>query len=299
MYADAEGFDIRSLFDAAERRESKRHKNCKEEINIAGAELKLLGNGKLYDYLECKDIKRMHEEFERLDGDVKVKSIKTTYSDLQERAWQLACLGRNSSLQDKALQGFIKYGQLYQLWNQFEDNMTAFSVMEQQIKDLDGRINQLDEKIATFQEKSDQIDTLNLTVNQAQSTANDAVIRANNAQGTANQAISGISSLQTGIQDGSVVALKASMLKARDDNHWLRFNRVDPSNHDVFMLWRNDNTFHPTIRVQASDQLLARNDSHWMKCKGVDAENQDCYGLLRFDGDWFNLIQVAAIGNLP
>ncbi|MFO0128202.1 MAG: hypothetical protein ACK54J_13505, partial [Pseudanabaena sp.] len=76
-------------------------------------------------------------------------------------------------------------------------------------------------------------------------------------------------------------------------------NRVDPSNHDVFMLWRSDNTFHPTIRVQASDQLLARNDSHWMKCKGVDAENQDCYGLLRSDGVWFNLIQVAATGNLP
>jgi methyl-accepting chemotaxis protein len=299
VYVDLEKFDLGNLIDSDERREFKRHKSCKEENDIEGSELRLLGNGKLYDYLECKDIKRLSEKFERSNGDVKVKSIKTTYSDLQERAWQLACLGRNSALQDKALQGFVKYGQLYKLWNQFEDDMTAFSVMEQQIKDLDGRINRLDEKIATFQGKSDQIDTLNLTVNQAQNTANDAVNRANNAQNTANSGISGISSLQSGIQDGSVVALKASMLRARDDNHWMRFNTVDASNHDVFMLWRTDNTFHPTIRVQASDKLLARNDSHWMRYKLTNASNQECYGLWVINGQWHNLIQVGSTGPLP
>jgi cell division septum initiation protein DivIVA len=189
VYVDLEEFDLRNLLDPAERREFQRHKSCKEEHNIAGAELRLLGSGKLYDYLECKDVKRLSGEFERLDGDVKVKSVKTTYSDLQERAWQLACLGRNSSLQDKALQSFVKYGQLYQLWNQFEDNMTAFSVMEQQIKDLDGRIKQLDGKIETFQEKSEQIDGLNSAVQIAQSTASDAINRADAAQATANNAV--------------------------------------------------------------------------------------------------------------
>jgi len=189
VYVDLEEFDLRNLFDPAERREFKRHKSCKEENNIAGGELRLLGDGKLYDYLECKDIKRLYEEFERLDGGVKTRSIKTTYSDLQERAWQLACLGRNSSLQDKALEGFVKYGQLYQLWDQFEDDMTSFSVMQQQIRDLDARIKQLDEKIGTFQEKSEQIDGLNSAVQIAQSTANDAINRADAAQATANDAV--------------------------------------------------------------------------------------------------------------
>ena len=226
IYADLEDFNPGILFDSAERREFKRHKNCKEKNNIAGAELRLLGNGKLYEYLECKDISRLYEEFERLEGNVKVGSIKTTYSDLQERAWQLACLGRNnSSLQDKALEGFIKYGQLFQLWDTFEDNMTAFLVMEQQIKELDSRIKQLDTKITTLQEKSDQIDSLVLavqaaqtTANNAQNTANDAVSKADNAQNTANDAVSKANNAQNTANDAVSKANNAQGLASGVDS---------------------------------------------------------------------------------
>ena len=125
-----------------------------------------------------------------------------------------------------------------------------------------------------FKSHDDTFITHVADITAAQNTANSAVTAAGNAQNTANSGLSGLSSLQSGIQDGSIIAAKAVMLRARNDDHWMRFNTLDASNHDVFMLWRTDNTFHPTIRVQASDKLLARNDAHWMRYKGTNASNQ-------------------------
>lgn len=147
--------------------------------------------------------------------------------------------------------------------------------------------------------------------NKAQQTANDGVNLANKAQQTANTALTKantaeqlintkVDSLRSDIQNGSTVAKKALMLRARDNNHWLRFRRVDPSNHDVFELWSmQDDQWFSTIRVQAADVLLARSEEYWMKHKGLSG-NFDCYGLWRPNkGHWFNFIQVGRVGNLP
>lgn len=213
-----------------------------------------LGNdltiGDLYNLFECTMLRR-------LEIDDTVREIKTVYGDLQHRSWHLSCVARgsvpgvsgSSGLQDIAIKAWIKYGQLYQLWNQFEDDMTPLTALETRIK-------QLEDEIESFRSKSTQLDDLSTAVQKAQQTADAAQSAAINAQNTANSSLSGLSSLQSGIQDGSVIAAKAVMLRARNDNHWMRH-------------------------------------------KGVDSQNQDCYGLWRTDDRWFNLIQVAATGDLP
>ncbi|NEO46956.1 MAG: DUF342 domain-containing protein [Moorea sp. SIO4A3] len=112
------------------------------------------------------------------------------------------------------------------------------------------------------------------------------------------QIISSISSLKNEIETGSIIAQKAAMLQARDENHWMRFNRVDSSNHDLFELWRNDNKWFSTIRVQASDKLLARNEGHWLRFNRVDSSNHDLFELWRNDNQWFPTIRVQASDKL-
>ncbi|WP_424097828.1 hypothetical protein [Moorena producens] len=112
------------------------------------------------------------------------------------------------------------------------------------------------------------------------------------------QIISSISSLKNEIETGSIIAQKAAMLQARDENHWMRFNRVDSSNHDLFELWRNDNKWFSTIRVQASDKLLARNEGHWLRFNRVDSSNHDLFELWRNDNKWFPTIRVQASDKL-
>jgi hypothetical protein len=107
--------------------------------------------------------------------------------------------------------------------------------------------------------------TANDAVNRAdaaQDTANDAVNRANNAQDTANTARSEISSAVNGIQNGSIVAYKATI-------------------------------------SQKALMLRARNNNHWLVCNGIDSKNFDCFGLWTTDNKWYNLIRVGATGDLP
>lgn len=160
-----------------------------------------LGNdltiGDLYNLFECTMLGR-------LEIDDTAREIKTVYGDLQDRSWHLSCVARgsvpgvsgSSGLQDIAIKSWIKYGQLFQLWNQFEDDMTPLTALETRIK-------QLEDEIDSFRSKSAQIDGLSIEVqkaqqtatsaqnaaNDAQGTANDAANRANNAQGTANDAV--------------------------------------------------------------------------------------------------------------
>ena len=97
--------------------------------------------------------------------------------------------------------------------------------------------------------------------NNAQNTANDAVNRANNAQGTADTARSEVSSAINGIQNGSIIAHKATiaqkalMLRARDNNHWLRCQGTDSGNRDCFGLWTTDNIWHNLILVGSTGNL--------------------------------------------
>lgn len=170
----------------------------------------------VFNLFECNQLKRLE------DSSVTVKRITEVYAGLQLQSFRVTCLGRGSpAFQDIYTKKWIKYGQLYDLWKEFNENMTAQQAFDEAIR-------RLDQARSEYQAKAAQIDSL----------------------------ISQLNSLQSGIQDGSIIAAKAVMLRARDDNHWMRH-------------------------------------------KGIDSQNQDCYGLWRTDDKWFNLIQVAATGDLP
>lgn len=234
----------------------------------------------IYRFRECKVL-------EKLDENTKIQDLVDSYGGLQLNAWKMACVSRGApGLQKNVMQDWIKYGQLINLWSQFSMSMTPLQAAEEAIRKLeDARLE--------FLAKSSQIDNINTDLKKTKDEL------ATTKQALESQIASSVSALRNDVETGSVIAHKAVMLQARDRNHWLRFHRVDATNHDLFELWRTDGEWFATIRVQAADRLLARDEAHWMRHKGVDGANQDCYGLLRSDGTWFNLIQVAATGDLP
>ena len=193
---------------------------CRRQFDLEWVPGHKLTIGDLYNLFECNLLRRLEKEDT-------VKEIKTIYADLQHRSWHLSCVARgtvpgissSSALQDIAIKDWIKYGQLYSLWNQFEDNMTPLTALE-------NRIKQLEDEIAYFRAKSDQIDDVSTAVqraqqtadaaqnaaNKAQNTANDAVNRANKAQNTANDAVNRANKAQNTAND----ALKKETIHVRD-----------------------------------------------------------------------------------
>jgi hypothetical protein len=152
---------------------------CRKQLNIQGVPGPELGDGELYELLKCRRLKRFdgEEEIEPLNVGV----LQTLYAQLQNQAWHLACAARSTSsgvasgLKTEAIEDWIEYGKLYQLWNQFEENMGILDA-------LNLKVQELDTKIAQFEAKSAEIDQLAEVIEKTQQTANDAVIKANAAQ---------------------------------------------------------------------------------------------------------------------
>ncbi|MCC5633622.1 hypothetical protein LC613_40000 [Nostoc sphaeroides CHAB 2801] len=44
------------------------------------------------------------------------------------------------------------------------------------------------------------------------------------------------------LENGMVIVQKSLMLQGKDDNHWMRFYKLDSINHHCFQIWTNDNT---------------------------------------------------------
>jgi hypothetical protein len=99
-------------WDAIEQ-ENKRCEECRKELNIAGIPTFKLQDVELYKFYQCRNLKRLNEN-------VEIENVKSVYADLQNEAWNLACVGRNkgSALQDIAINDWLKYGQKYQFWSQ-------------------------------------------------------------------------------------------------------------------------------------------------------------------------------------
>lgn len=205
-----EQLDIRKWFDpdiiSAQRQEEQREDFCKNRIGATGIAFSTLGSAQFYEYRQCITLKRLNDVVELSGGKVTIRNMKLVYADLNDRAWKLACVGRaeGSALQDIALADWIKFGQLFQLWNQFENNMEVLEVINQRMEELQKEIDtvqarskELDEKISTFQKKSDQIDALDSAVQQAQAKANTADATANTAVGLAHSAQATASSAQS------------------------------------------------------------------------------------------------------
>lgn len=160
---------------------------CRKELNIQGVPGPQLATGQLYELHKCRRLKRFDEEKEIKNLNVGV--VQTLYADLQDRAWHLACAARgtvagiSSGLKKEAIEDWIEFGKLHQLWNQFNEDMSILDALNQKVQELDT-------KIAQFESKSAQLDALSTTMQEVQGTANTAITKADAAQSAANTAVS-------------------------------------------------------------------------------------------------------------
>ncbi|MBD1929970.1 hypothetical protein H6F74_27635 [Trichocoleus sp. FACHB-90] len=148
---------------------------------------------------------------------------------------------------------------------------------------------------ATKAELQANNENLENIVAKSQKAAKSVHSKTNAAQDTANAAFAEIKSVKVGIENGEIVAQKALMLQGMDDNHWMRFCKLDSINHHCFQVWKaDDNTWHNDIRVKAATFLRARDDNHWMGCHRVDSRNNDVFDIWR-DQRWHSTsrVQVA------
>jgi outer membrane murein-binding lipoprotein Lpp len=166
---------------------------CRKQLNIQGVPGPELGDGELYELLKCRRLKRFDEEEEI--GPLNVGVLQTLYAQLQNQAWHLACSARGSNsgiasgLKTEAIEDWIEYGKLFQLWNQFEDeNMAILDALNQKVQELDTKIAQFEAKSAQLDQLSNDVQAVQSLTTAAQGTANDAVARADAAQATANNA---------------------------------------------------------------------------------------------------------------
>jgi hypothetical protein len=142
---------------------------CRQQLGLALTPSGRLTHVDLFNLFECQQLRRLD------DNSTIVKEIQETYATLQLESFKMTCLGRGSpSFQELYMRKWLKYGQLFETWQEFNDNMTPQQAYDEAIR----RLNQARSE---YQDKVADIDL-------AQNTANDAVNRANNAQNTANEA---------------------------------------------------------------------------------------------------------------
>lgn len=123
----------------------------------------------VFNLFECNQLRQLE------DSSTTVKEITEVYAGLQLQSFRVTCLGRGSpAFQDIFTKKWIKYGQLYDLWKEFNGTMTAQQAFEEAIRRLDQARDEYQAKVND--------------INLAQQTANEAVNRANDAQNTAKEA---------------------------------------------------------------------------------------------------------------
>ena len=242
--------------------------------------------GDLYNLFECTMLRR-------LEIDDTVREIKTVYGDLQYRSWHLSCIARgtvpsvsgSSGLQDTAIKNWIKYGQLYQLWNQFEDDMTPLTALE-------ARIKQLEDEIVSFRSQSAQLDALNTGVQNAQRTADEAKSTATSAQNTANNAQTIATNAQTTAGNAQNIANSAVNNSVKDVkffSHEIQLRTKDLSFEMVF-------GFPDRVDAVALESII--NDGNLMnvsEIRRVDERNFNIKLVRSGTGEWIPHLRFIGI----
>lgn len=86
----------------------------------------------VFNLYECNQLRRLE------DPTTKVQEIAETYASLQLQSFKVTCLGRGSpAFQDIYTKKWIKYGQLYDLWQGYDDDMTPQQAIDEAIRRLD------------------------------------------------------------------------------------------------------------------------------------------------------------------
>lgn len=86
---------------------------CRNQLNLGWKSGLYFSDIEIYRLMECYELRK-------LDENTPIPKIREVYAQLQHNAARMAYLAKNSpALHDIALQDWVKYGQLYQFWYQF------------------------------------------------------------------------------------------------------------------------------------------------------------------------------------
>ncbi len=161
-----DGIDI---FDPDARKRKEISEKIKEHLSIGIKPIWQWGHIQTYDYLCCYTLLVEDYEIETKQGTERIGNIETLYAELQDKAWRLSTLGlEDSKLSKEAMEDWVKYGQLYELWHKLGDeDMGLLDAINDKLKELDQARDEFNERSAQIeslreelQNRSAQIDSL-------------------------------------------------------------------------------------------------------------------------------------------
>jgi uncharacterized protein YoxC len=111
--------------------------SCRQKTGTATTPGPRLTSSDVFNLFECNQLNRLE------DPATTVKEITEVYASLQLQSFRVTCLGRGSpAFQEIFTKKWIKYGQLYDLWKEFNDTMTAQQAFDEAIKRLEQARNE-------------------------------------------------------------------------------------------------------------------------------------------------------------
>jgi hypothetical protein len=236
---------------------------CRQKLGIPFTPSGQLTHFDLFNLFECRQLKRLD------DGTTVVKNIQETYATLQLESFKMTCLGRGSpAFQELYMRKWLDYGQLFEMWQEFKDNMTPQQAYDEAIRSLNQARSEYQSKVA-------DIDT-------AQTTANDAVNKANTAQSAANSAQATANSAQA-IANGAIKNIDFFVVEAAIDTT-VQSNDVVinfPDAVDAVVLQTIQNDGNQIIRAPISQLNPTSFKVHF---DGVNANSHRWIPALRFLG---------------
>lgn len=162
---------------------------CRRQLDIALTPTGRLTHIDLFNLFECRQLRRLD------DDNTVVKEIQEVYAMLQLQSFRLTCLGRGSpAFQEIYMRKWLKYGQLFELWQEFAEDMTPQQAYDEAIRRLNQARNEYQAKVAEIELLQTTANTAVNKADAAQGTANSAVSKADDAQSTASSAVKGIKS---------------------------------------------------------------------------------------------------------
>lgn len=157
---------------------------CRRQYDLGWTPSGRLTSIDLFNLFECHQLKRLDDE------NTKVKEIQEVYAMLQKQSFRLTCLGRGSpAFQELYMRKWLKYGQLFELWQEFDKNMTPQQAYDEAIRRLNQARNEYQAKVAEIEQAQSTANTAVTKADAAQNTANSGVSKADTAQNTANSAV--------------------------------------------------------------------------------------------------------------
>lgn len=138
---------------------------CRQQVGVPFTPGPRLTHTDVFNLFECNQLKRLE------DPSTIVKEITEVYAGLQLQSFRLTCLGRGSpAFQDIFTKKWIKYGQLYDLWKEFDDTMTAQQAFDEATKRLDQARNEYQSKAAQVDGLITQLQNINTDLQNTKST---------------------------------------------------------------------------------------------------------------------------------